>query len=85
MVACSDVMREVMEQSVMTSKKGRKGADRKRAYKKKHRKTQRPGRIERLITDVERKNTEVTKLSTRALALNRAATKANAENKRLKK
>ena len=70
----------------MTPRKGRKRAsERKRAYKKQHRTTQRPGRIERLTRDVQRKNAEVAEASRRALALNRVAIKASAENKQLKK
>ena len=39
----------------MTLTKRRKRAERKRAYKKKHRTMQRPGRTERLTRDVQRK------------------------------
>ena len=66
--------------------KGRqKRAERKRAYKKKRRTTQRPGRIERLTRDVQRKSTEIAKVSRRALVLNRVAVKASTENKQLNK
>ena len=65
-------------------KERQKQAERKCAYKKKHRTTQRPGRTERLTGDVQRKYTEIAKVSLRVLALNRVAVKASTENKQLK-
>ena len=69
----------------MTPKNVRKRTERRRAYKKNHRTTQRPGRIERLTRDVQRKKAEVAEVSRRALALNRVAVKASAEKKQLRK
>ena len=62
-----------------------KRTERQRAYKKKTRKGQRPGRVERLNKEVQAKTADVTKLSRRTLALNRIATQTRAENLQLKK
>ena len=51
----------------MTVIKGRKRAERKRTYRKKRGIAQRPGRVERLTSDVQRRATEVAEVSRHAL------------------
>ena len=59
--------------------------ERKKQYKKKTRKTQRSGRIERLKESIVQRNEEVRGLSCQSSLLKTAVNKANITTKTLKK